>query len=118
MQSIIDSIGDIVWGPPILILIVGTGLYLTFRLGFLQVRSLPYALKLAFSPAKQDQKSQGDISHFQALSTQMAATIGTGNIVGVATAVILGGPGAVFWMWITAQLSSVWQPNMQKQSLR
>lgn len=102
MQSIIDSIGDIVWGPPILILIVGTGLYLTFRLGFLQVRSLPYALKLAFSPAKQDQKSQGDISHFQALSTQMAATIGTGNIVGVATAVILGGPGAVFWMWITA----------------
>src|SRR5690625_4065832 len=102
MQSIIDSIGDFVWGPFTLILIVGTGIYLTIRLGFLQIWSLPYALKLAFSPAKKDDKSPGDISHFQALSTQMAATIGTGNIVGVATAVILGGPGAVFWMWITA----------------
>jgi AGCS family alanine or glycine:cation symporter len=102
MQSIIDSIGDFVWGPFTLILLVGTGIYLTIRLGFLQIRALPYALKLAFSPARQDKKSKGDISHYQALSTQMAATIGTGNIVGVATAVILGGPGAVFWMWATA----------------
>ncbi|WP_164217396.1 sodium:alanine symporter family protein [Virgibacillus sp. YIM 98842] len=102
MQDIIDAIGGFVWGPFTLILLVGTGIYLTIRLGFLQVRALPYALKLAFSPSKQDKKSKGDISHFQALSTQMAATIGTGNIVGVATAVILGGPGAVFWMWVTA----------------
>ncbi|MBC5636159.1 sodium:alanine symporter family protein [Ornithinibacillus sp. BX22] len=102
MEKIISSINDFVWGPPTLILIVGTGIYLTLRLGFLQFRTLPYALRLAFSPSKQDKKSKGDISHFQALTTAMAATIGTGNIVGVATAVVLGGPGAVFWMWLTA----------------
>lgn len=102
MNDMIDAISAFVWGPPTLILIVGTGLYLTFRLGFLQFRTLPYALKLAFSPTRQDKKSKGDISHYQALTTAMAATIGTGNIVGVATAVVLGGPGAVFWMWITA----------------
>lgn len=104
MEEIISSISDIVWGPPMLILIVGAGLYLTLRLGFLQFRTLPYALKLAFSPARQDKKSKGDISHYQALTTAMAATIGTGNIVGVATAVVLGGPGAVLWMWVTALL--------------
>ncbi|WP_010651466.1 alanine/glycine:cation symporter family protein [Oceanobacillus massiliensis] len=102
MLDILGDISSFVWGPPTLILIVGTGLYLTFRLGFLQIRALPYALKLAFSPKRQDKKSKGDISHYQALTTAMAATIGTGNIVGVATAVVVGGPGAVFWMWITA----------------
>ncbi|MUK88357.1 amino acid carrier protein [Ornithinibacillus sp. L9] len=102
MNDILGAISDFVWGPPTLILIVGTGIYLTLRLGFLQFKTLPYALKLAFSPKRQDKKSKGDISHYQALSTAMAATIGTGNIVGVATAVVLGGPGAVFWMWITA----------------
>jgi len=85
-----------------LVLLVGTGIFLTLRLGFLQITQLPYALKLAFSPSQQDKISKGDISHFQALMTALAATIGTGNIVGVATAVVLGGPGAVFWMWITA----------------
>ncbi|WP_099157618.1 alanine/glycine:cation symporter family protein [Virgibacillus ndiopensis] len=102
MNDIISNISSFVWGPPTLILIVGTGLYLTFRLGFLQIRSLPYALRLAFSPQRQDKKSKGDISHYQALTTAMAATIGTGNIVGVATAVVLGGPGAVLWMWLSA----------------
>lgn len=102
MDKIIEEISSFVWGPPILILIVGTGIYLTLRLGFLQFRTLPYALKLAFSPKRQDKASKGDISHYEALTTAMAATIGTGNIVGVATAVVLGGPGAVFWMWITA----------------
>ncbi|CDQ42052.1 MULTISPECIES: alanine/glycine:cation symporter family protein [Virgibacillus] len=102
MMDIINAISSFVWGPPTLILIVGTGLYLTFRLGFLQFRTLPYALKLAFRPTRQDKKSKGDISHYEALTTAMAATIGTGNIVGVATAVVLGGPGAVFWMWISA----------------
>ncbi|SET37830.1 alanine or glycine:cation symporter, AGCS family [Oceanobacillus limi] len=102
MLDFLGAISDFVWGPPTLILIVGTGIYLTLRLGFLQFRTLPYALRLAFSPRRQDKKSKGDISHYQALSTAMAATIGTGNIVGVATAVVLGGPGAVFWMWITA----------------
>ncbi|WP_371069235.1 alanine/glycine:cation symporter family protein [Sediminibacillus sp. JSM 1682029] len=102
LLDMIKTISGYVWGPPLLILLVGTGIYLTLRLGFLQIRSLPYALKLAFSPAKQDKKSKGDISHYQALTTAMAATIGTGNIAGVATAVVMGGPGAVFWMWITA----------------
>ncbi|ASN06904.1 alanine/glycine:cation symporter family protein [Virgibacillus necropolis] len=102
MGDIISDISSFVWGPPTLILIVGTGLYLTFRLAFLQFRTLPYALRLAFSPKRQDKASKGDISHYEALTTAMAATIGTGNIVGVATAVVLGGPGAVFWMWISA----------------
>ncbi len=98
----ISVVNSFVWGPWMLVLLVGTGIFLTFRLGFLQFTNLPYALKLAFSPRSQDKKSEGDISHFQALMTALAATIGTGNIVGVATAVVLGGPGAVFWMWITA----------------
>lgn len=90
-----------VWGPYMLILLVGTGLFLTVRLGFMTFRYLPYALKLVFTK-HQDKESPGDISHFQSLMTALAATIGTGNIAGVATAVTLGGPGAVFWMWVTA----------------
>jgi alanine or glycine:cation symporter, AGCS family len=97
----IGKISGWVWGPPLLILLVGTGIYLTIRIGFLQMRLLPYSLKLAFSK-KQDKQSDGDISHFQALMTALAATVGTGNIAGVATAIFTGGPGAVFWMWITA----------------
>lgn len=101
MTEFLTMISNLVWGPPTLILIVGTGLYLTFRIGFYQFSSLPYALKLAFTK-NQDHTSEGDISHFQSLMTALAATIGTGNIAGVATAVVLGGPGAVFWMWVTA----------------
>ncbi|WP_079505494.1 alanine/glycine:cation symporter family protein [Mesobacillus jeotgali] len=103
-MSFVDWIGKLsgwVWGPPLLLLLVGTGIYLTFRIGFLQVRLLPYSLRIAFTK-KQDKRSEGDISHFQALMTALAATVGTGNIAGVATAVFIGGPGAVFWMWITA----------------
>jgi AGCS family alanine or glycine:cation symporter len=101
LTEFLSKLSDIVWGPPTLILIVGTGLFLTLRLGLYQFSSLPYALKLAFSK-NQDHSSEGDISHFQSLMTALAATIGTGNIAGVATAVVLGGPGAVFWMWVTA----------------
>lgn len=101
MEQVLDKISSFVWGPPTLILIVGTGLFLTLRLGFYQFSSLPYALKLAFTK-NQDKTSTGDITHFQSLMTALSATIGTGNIAGVATAVVLGGPGAVFWMWITA----------------
>ncbi|MFS1514448.1 alanine/glycine:cation symporter family protein [Chengkuizengella sp. SCS-71B] len=101
MENVISEISNFVWGPPLLVLLVGTGIYLTIRLGLLQLRLLPYSLKLAFT-RNQDKKSEGDISHFQALMTALAATVGTGNIVGVATAVMLGGPGAVFWMWMTA----------------
>ena len=102
ISVIVGKINGFVWGPWMLTFLVGTGIYLTLRLGFLQFSNLPYALKLAFSPASQDKKSAGDISHFQALMTALSATIGTGNIVGVSTAVVLGGPGALFWMWITA----------------
>jgi alanine or glycine:cation symporter, AGCS family len=101
-MNFLGAVSDVVWGIPTLVLIVGTGLFLTVRLGFLQFRTLFYGLKLAFTPSKQDKKSAGDISHFEALTTALAATIGTGNIAGVATAVVLGGPGAVFWMWISA----------------
>lgn len=99
IQEFLDTTSGYVWGPPLLILLVGTGIFLTFKLGILQLRLLPYSLKLVFSK-NQDKKSEGDISHFQALMTAMAATVGVGNIVGVATAVVLGGPGAIFWMWL------------------
>ncbi|RKD75560.1 AGCS family alanine or glycine:cation symporter [Sinobaca qinghaiensis] len=101
INDFLGTVGGFVWGPPLLILLVGTGIYLTIRLSFLQFTMLPYALKTAFTK-KQDKKSEGDISHFQSLMTALAATIGTGNIAGVATAVVIGGPGAVFWMWISA----------------
>lgn len=100
LENISGQISDFVWGLPLIILLVGTGLYLTVRLMFFSFRMLPYALKITFK--KQDQDAKGDISHFQALMTSLAATVGTGNVVGVATAVVAGGPGAVFWMWITA----------------
>ncbi|MBY7144225.1 sodium:alanine symporter family protein [Virgibacillus sp. NKC19-3] len=100
LENISGQISDFVWGLPLIILLVGTGLYLTIRLMFFTFRMLPYALKITFK--KHDQDSKGDISHFQALMTSLAATVGTGNVVGVATAVVAGGPGAVFWMWITA----------------
>ncbi|WP_100330374.1 alanine/glycine:cation symporter family protein [Bacillus xiapuensis] len=99
--AVLEKISGFIWGPPLLLLLVGTGIYLTIRLGFLQMKLLPYSLKLAFGK-QQDKDSEGDISHFQALMTALAATVGTGNIVGVATAVIIGGPGAIFWMWLSA----------------
>ncbi|WP_047689066.1 alanine/glycine:cation symporter family protein [Vibrio sp. ZOR0018] len=101
LQSILESIDNFVWGPPLLILLVGTGIYFTFRLGLIQFRHLPTALKMLFSKDK-DTGKQGDVSSFAALCTALSATIGTGNIVGVATAIKLGGPGALFWMWLAA----------------
>ncbi|MCG3086940.1 alanine/glycine:cation symporter family protein [Sporosarcina cyprini] len=95
----LDKISGLVWGPPLLILLVGTGIFLTARLAFIQVRLLPYSLRQVFS-RKHDKKADGDISQFQALMTAMAATVGVGNIVGVAGAVAAGGPGAIFWMWL------------------
>ena len=98
MLDFFTTIDDFVWGPPLLVLLVGTGIYLTIRLGLLQVLRLPKAFKLIFS----EDKGEGDISSFAALATALAATVGTGNIVGVATAIKTGGPGALFWMWIAA----------------
>lgn len=97
----LNIIGGWVWGPVLLVLLVGTGLFYTVQLRALQFRELPKALKLAFCRTPQ-RDAPGDISQFQALMTALAATIGTGNIAGVATAVVLGGPGAIFWMWLSA----------------
>lgn len=100
MLEFLTKVDSFVWGPPLLILLVGTGIFLSFRLGLLQVTQLPRALKLIFKA--DDKEGEGDISSFAALSTALAATIGTGNIVGVATAIKMGGPGALFWMWVAA----------------
>jgi uncharacterized transporter HI_0883 len=102
ITTILSAIDSFIWGPPLLILLVGTGLYLTLRLGFLQIRYLPRALRYLFQ--RDANKGKGDVSSFAALCTALAATIGTGNIVGVATAVQAGGPGAIFWMWLVALL--------------
>ena len=99
MLEILNAIDAFVWGPPLLVLLVGTGILLTFRLQLLQVFKLPQALGLIFS-AKND--GSGDVNSFKALCTALAATVGTGNIVGVATAIKAGGPGALFWMWMAA----------------
>jgi len=96
-----ERVSSWVWGPPMLVLLVGTGVYLTILLRGVQLRALGHSLWLAFVKRKEDQPSEGDISHFQALMTALAATVGTGNIAGVATAITTGGPGALFWMWIT-----------------
>ena len=97
--DVLNAIDSFVWGPPLLVLLVGTGIFLSFRLGFLQVRHLPRSLKLIF---KAENKGEGDIDSFKALCTALAATVGTGNIVGVATAIMAGGPGAILWMWLAA----------------
>lgn len=99
LADVLNRIDSIVWGPWLLILLVGTGVFLSCRLGFLQVMKLPRALKLIFFARN---KGDGDIDSFKALCTALAATVGTGNIVGVATAIKLGGPGALFWMWLAA----------------
>ena len=101
LTILFHALGSIVWGPVMLVLLVGTGIYLTVRLFGLQIWLLPYALRMAFS-RKTHPDQPGDISQFQALMTALAATIGTGNIAGVATAIVLGGPGALFWMWLCA----------------
>lgn len=102
LQSMMETLSGWVWGPYMLVLIVGTGVFLTFRLLFWQFRMLPLAFKQVFCKHDKAQKEPGDISHFASLMTALSATIGTGNIAGVATACVLGGPGAVFWMWMTA----------------
>ncbi|MEG0013197.1 MAG: sodium:alanine symporter family protein [Cellulosilyticaceae bacterium] len=99
INTIATQINSFVWGWPLLILLLGTGVLLTIRLGLIQVFKLPKALKLIFTAQNH---GDGDIHSFSALCTALAATVGTGNIVGVATAIAAGGPGALFWMWIAA----------------
>jgi AGCS family alanine or glycine:cation symporter len=97
LERILGQAADFVWGPPLLVLLVGTHVFLTFRLRFIQ-RYLGRAIRISFQRTRE---GEGDVSQFGALMTALAATIGTGNIVGVATAVASGGPGAVLWMWLT-----------------
>ena len=103
-EILISTLSGWVWGPPMLTLLVGTGLYLTILLKGLQFRVLPLAFRMIF---QKDHSHEGDISHFAALMTALAATVGIGNIVGVATAITLGGPGAVFWMWMTGLVGMI-----------
>ncbi|NTU91597.1 MAG: sodium:alanine symporter family protein [Chlorobiaceae bacterium] len=97
LERILSQISDLVWGVPLLVALFGTHLFLTFRLGIIQ-KHIPHAIRISFTRSSE---GEGEISHFGALVTALAATIGTGNIVGVATAIAAGGPGAVLWMWLT-----------------
>lgn len=103
IAHIVDSVSSFMWGPPLIILLVGSGIYLTIRQGLVQVRGFTHGMALI--TGKYDKtEDEGDVSHFEALSTALSATVGVGNIAGVATAVAAGGPGAVFWLWVTAAL--------------
>lgn len=104
LEEVLKNIDGIVWGPPLLILLVGTGIYFTFKLNFIQMFKLPLAIKYLFlnDDDKSNNEAKGEVSSFAALCTALSATIGTGNIVGVATAIATGGPGALFWMWVAA----------------
>ena len=99
LSKLLADVNDFVWGPIMLGLLVGTGIFLTIRLRFLPWINLMYAIRMIF---QQKREHEGDISPFQSLMTALSATVGTGNIVGVATAMVLGGPGALVWMWISA----------------
>ena len=99
INSFLTKVDDFVWGPPLMILIIAGGILLTIRMGVLQVRKLPLALKWM---VKNEEEGEGEVTSFGALCTALSATIGTGNIVGVATAIGAGGPGALFWMVLAA----------------
>jgi len=101
LAKILSEISGYVWGLPLIVLLIGTGIYLTIILRGIQFRALIPSLYLALIKRKENEEAEGDISHFQALMTALAATVGVGNIAGVATAIAVGGPGALFWMWIT-----------------
>lgn len=102
LAEIVNKVDEFVWGPVMLLLLVGTGVVLTFRTRFMSWRNLGYAIKSTLSKEARQKSGEGDVSPFAALTTALAATIGTGNIVGVATAMVSGGPGALVWMWISA----------------
>ncbi len=104
MQSLLEMVNRIVWGAPALVLILGVGLYLSIRTGFVQIRLLPRAIRDFFARMKGDRISADGVTPYQALCTALAATVGTGNLAGVAGAMAIGGPGAIFWMWLCALL--------------
>jgi len=100
-SEIIEVVDGFIWGPPLMVMLVGTGLYLTARLCLVQFRGFGHAWRVIRGQYDKED-DPGEITHFQALSAALSATIGTGNIVGVAAAILMGGPGAAFWMWVTA----------------
>ncbi len=105
IESVNSVVNNFIWGVPAMICIIGVGLYLSIRTGFLQIRKFPYAMKVTLGRMmKKKEASDGALTPFQAVCTALAATVGTGNVAGVAGAIAIGGPGAVFWMWISALL--------------
>lgn len=112
LENVLTQISDILWGYPLIILLFGTHIYLTIRLKIIQ-RFIGKAIKISLGRNKE---GSGDISQFGALTTALAATIGTGNIVGVSTAIAAGGPGAVLWMWLTGVLE--YRQNIAKHCLQ
>ena len=105
IEAINNVVNNFIWGVPAMICIIGVGLYLSIRTGFLQIRNFPYAMKVTFGRMfKKKEASDGALTPFQAVCTALAATVGTGNVAGVAGAIAIGGPGAIFWMWISALL--------------
>lgn len=102
LHSFVDWFNGIVWGVPMIVLILGTGLYLNLRLGFMPILKIGHGFKMIWAGRKKSEAGTGEITPFAALMTALSATIGTGNIAGVATAIAVGGPGAMFWMWMTA----------------
>ena len=105
IEAINNVVNNFIWGVPAMICIIGVGLYLSICTGFLQIRKFPYAMKVTFGRMfKKKEASDGALTPFQAVCTALAATVGTGNVAGVAGAIAIGGPGAIFWMWISALL--------------
>lgn len=105
IESVNAAVNNFIWGVPAMICIIGVGLYLSIRTNFLQIRKFPYAIKVTIGRMlRKREASDGSLTPFQAVCTALAATVGTGNIAGVAGAIAIGGPGAVFWMWISALL--------------
>ena len=98
----LQALNGLVWGIPMIVLILGTGFYLQLRLGLMPLRNIGYGFRMIWKSRSVHDASSGDISPFAALMTALSATVGTGNIAGVATAIAVGGPGALFWMWMTA----------------
>ena len=105
IESINQVVNDFIWGVPAMVCIIGVGFYLSCRTGFLQIRKFPYAIQTTIGRMfRKRNASDGALTPFQAVCTALAATVGTGNIAGVAGAIAIGGPGAVFWMWVSAVL--------------
>ena len=102
LNEFFTTLNNIVWGVPMIVLILGTGLYLQLRLGFMPIFKIPHGFRMILRSRTRGAKAEGEISPFAALMTALSATVGTGNIAGVASAIAIGGPGALFWMWMTA----------------